>query len=120
MELETKEFKVEAVAAEPVQISEEPVSEEQISGESVSGEYFSEETVLEKSLEEWEEAEKKTERSGGVFSFMKGNNAGVGVIELILILVVLVALVLVFKEQLTGMVERAMAALEKSMERILG
>lgn len=50
---------------------------------------------------------------------LKGNNAGVGVIELILVLVVLVALVLIFKEQLTGMVERAMEALEKSMERIL-
>lgn len=46
-------------------------------------------------------------------------NAGVGVIEIILILVVLVALVLIFKEQLTSMVERAMEALEQSMEKIL-
>lgn len=46
-------------------------------------------------------------------------NAGVGVIEIILILVVLVALVLIFKEQLTSMVERAMEALEQSMEKVL-
>lgn len=47
------------------------------------------------------------------------NNAGVGVVEIILILVVLVALVVIFKDQLTGMVEKAMSALEKSMEGIL-
>lgn len=47
------------------------------------------------------------------------NNDGVGVIEIILILVVLVTLVLIFKNQLTGIVERAMAALEKSMDKIL-
>lgn len=47
------------------------------------------------------------------------NNAGVGVVEIILILVVLVALVLIFKDQLTAMVEKAMEALEKSMEGIL-
>lgn len=47
------------------------------------------------------------------------NNAGVGVVEVILILVVLIALVLIFKNQLTGMVEKAMDALEKSMDGIL-
>ncbi|MGN1083674.1 MAG: Flp1 family type IVb pilin [Lachnospiraceae bacterium] len=47
------------------------------------------------------------------------DNTGVGVVEIILILVVLIALVLIFKDQLTGMVEKAMAALEKSMEGIL-
>lgn len=47
------------------------------------------------------------------------NNSGVGVVEIILILVVLVALVVIFKEQLTGMVEKAMSALEESMEGIL-
>ncbi len=47
------------------------------------------------------------------------NNAGVGVVEVILILVVLIALVLIFKNQLTDMVEKAMDALEKSMDGIL-
>lgn len=55
----------------------------------------------------------------GVWRRLYVSNAGVGVIEILLILVVLVALVLLFKNQLTGMVERAMEALEKSMERIL-
>ena len=50
---------------------------------------------------------------------LKGNNAGVGVVEIILILVVLVALVLIFKNQLTDMVQKAMSALEKSMDGIL-
>lgn len=47
------------------------------------------------------------------------NNAGVGVVEIILILVVLVALVLIFKDQLTTIVEKAMGALEKTIDGIL-
>lgn len=47
------------------------------------------------------------------------DNRGVGVVEIILILVVLIALVLVFKEQLSGMVTKAMDALEKSVEKVL-
>jgi len=47
------------------------------------------------------------------------DNRGVGVVEVILILVVLIALVLIFKEQLGAMVTKAMDALEKSMNEIL-
>ena len=47
------------------------------------------------------------------------DNRGVGVVEIILILVVLIALVVIFKDQLTSMVENAMDALEKSMGDIL-
>lgn len=47
------------------------------------------------------------------------DNAGVGVVEIILILVVLVALVLIFKDQLTVIVEKAMASLEKTIDGIL-
>lgn len=47
------------------------------------------------------------------------DNRGVGVVEIILILVVLVALVVIFKDQLTSMVTKAMAALEKSMNEVL-
>ncbi|MCH5273274.1 MAG: holin, BlyA family protein [Lachnospiraceae bacterium] len=47
------------------------------------------------------------------------NNTGVGVVEIILILVVLIALVLIFKDQLTAIVEKAMSALEKSVDGIL-
>ena len=47
------------------------------------------------------------------------DNRGVGVVEVILILVVLIALVLIFKEQLGAMVTKAMDALEKSMDEVL-
>jgi len=47
------------------------------------------------------------------------DNRGVGVVEVILILVVLIALVLIFKEQLGAMVTKAMDALENSMNEIL-
>lgn len=50
---------------------------------------------------------------------LKDDNRGVGVVEIILILVVLIALVLVFKEQLGAMVSKAMGALEKSVEKVL-
>lgn len=51
-------------------------------------------------------------------SFLR-DNRGVGVVEIILILVVLIALVVIFKDQLTAMVEKAMGELEKSMGEIL-
>ena len=63
--------------------------------------------------EEQEVSEEKKE--GSVFR----DNRGVGVVEIILILVVLIALVLVFKEQLSSMVSKAMGALEKSVEKVL-
>lgn len=47
------------------------------------------------------------------------DNRGVGVVEIILILVVLIALVVIFKDQLTSMVTRAMEALEESMNEVL-
>ena len=47
------------------------------------------------------------------------DNRGVCVVEVILILVVLIALVLIFKEQLGSMVTKAMEALEKSMNEVL-
>ncbi len=47
------------------------------------------------------------------------DNRGVGVVEVILILVVLIALVLIFKEQLGSMVTKAMEALEKSMNEVI-
>lgn len=47
------------------------------------------------------------------------DNRGVGVIEIILILVVLIALVVIFKDQLTSMVTKAMESLEASMQKVL-
>ena len=47
------------------------------------------------------------------------DNRGVGVVEVILILVVLIALFLIFKEQIGNMVTKAMDALEKSINEVL-
>ncbi len=69
-----------------------------------------EEAVLEKELSVGGEQES--------LGFWK-DNRGVGVVEVILILVVLIALVLIFKEQLSSMVTKAMEALEKSMNEVL-
>ena len=54
-----------------------------------------------------------------VIKDIRTDNRGVGVVEVILILVVLIALVLIFKEQLGNMVTKAMEALEKSMNEVL-
>lgn len=50
---------------------------------------------------------------------MLQDNRGVGVVEVILILVVLIALVLIFKNQLGAMVAKAMQALERSINEVL-
>jgi len=68
-----------------------------------------------KELREGEMTESEPEQKNG----MLYDNRGVGVVEVILILVVLIALVLIFKEQLGNMVTKAMEALEKSMNEVL-
>ena len=47
------------------------------------------------------------------------DNRGVGVVELILILVVLIALVLIFKTQLTGLVNTIFKAISKNANKVL-
>lgn len=89
---------MEAIEEQKMQFADEAVSEEDRQEETKGG------------TEDVPQTEKK--------GFLH-NNAGVGVVEIILILVVLVALVVIFKDQLTGMVEKAMSALEKSMDGIL-
>lgn len=51
--------------------------------------------------------------------FLKEEDA-VGVVEIILILVVLVALVLIFKNQITAMVTKAFTAATKGAGNIIG
>lgn len=51
--------------------------------------------------------------------FWKEEDA-VGVVEIILILVILIALVLMFKEKITGVVESAFQSFEKDSGSILG
>lgn len=50
-------------------------------------------------------------------SFWKDEN-GIGVVEIILILVVLIALVLIFKEQLTKLVNTIFGQVTKSSESV--
>lgn len=64
-------------------------------------------------------AEKSDETGKETVSDLFHDNRGVGVVEIILILVVLIALVVIFKEQLTAMVTKALDALEKSMEEVM-
>lgn len=45
---------------------------------------------------------------------------GIGVVEIILILVVLIALVLLFKDKITGVVEKAFETFDKDSGSILG
>lgn len=63
-------------------------------------------------------AENHSERSAG-----KGilrNNAGIGVVEIILILVILIALVLIFREKITAIVDGALQAIETDSGTIIG
>ena len=76
---------------------------------AVEGEKMAEETV------EMTEGVETGEEIPGVLR----DNRGVGVVEIILILVVLIALVVIFKEQLTEMVTKALDALEKSLDEVL-
>lgn len=73
---------------------------------------------VKKALEENVEEAGKTGQEQKPESLLQ-DNRGVGVVEIILILVVLVALVVIFKDQLTSMVTKAMDALEKSMNEVL-
>lgn len=77
---------------------------------------------MEQKLKE-KELRERTDGKDGMYEEEKTrfltDNRGVGVVEVILILVVLIALVLIFKEQLGAMVTKAMEALEKSMNEVL-
>ena len=46
------------------------------------------------------------------------NNAGINTVEVVLILVVLIALVLVFKEQILGVVDTIFTQIGKSIKKV--
>ncbi len=50
----------------------------------------------------------------------KNNNAGITSIEIVLILVVLVALVLIFKDQITAIIDKAFKAITTNTDKITG
>ena len=47
------------------------------------------------------------------------DNSGVGIVEVILILVVLIAIVLIFKNQITGIINDAFNAINNASGRII-
>lgn len=50
--------------------------------------------------------------------FMKEED-GVGIVEIILILVILIGLVVIFKEQITGIVNSAMNSIKQGSDKIM-
>jgi len=77
--------------------------------------------MTEEIKEEWgEEAEQETEAAKAYIrpNFWK-DNRGVGVIEIVLILVILIGLVLVFKEQITAIVNNAFTAISGDAGKII-
>lgn len=48
------------------------------------------------------------------------NNAGIGVVEIILILVILIAIVLIFREKITAIVNSALQTIETDSGTIIG
>ncbi len=55
----------------------------------------------------------------GVITEFWKDEEGIGVVEIILILVVLIALVLLFKEKITAVVNKAFSAFEKDSGSII-
>ena len=62
--------------------------------------------------------EPEAEEQGKVRGFWK-DDRGVGVIEIVLILVILIGLVLVFKEQITAIVNNAFASISGDAGQII-
>lgn len=53
------------------------------------------------------------------FGNLKNNNRGSAVIEIILVLVVLIALVVIFRTQITAIVDKAFAAITGNADKII-
>lgn len=66
-------------------------------------------------IEEIRETDKESLNKTGLV----GDNRGVGVIEIILILVVLVALVVIFRDQITAVVESALSAVTEDTNSLI-
>lgn len=78
-------------------------------------EFLTEELVTEETEETMEETMEERKPLQGFWK----DNRGVGVIEIVLILVVLIALVLVFKEQITAIVNNAFSAISGDAGKII-
>lgn len=54
----------------------------------------------------------------GLRTFLEQKNEGMGTVEIILIIVVLIGLVIIFKEQITGLVEDIFEKITKQSSRV--
>lgn len=54
-----------------------------------------------------------------VQNYLKRKVSGIGVVEIILILVILIGLVLIFKDEITGIIESAFEAITGDAENII-
>lgn len=63
--------------------------------------------------------EYKTEKNTNIKGFWK-DNRGVGVIEVVLILVILIGLVLIFKDQISSVVTNALSNISGDAGKIIG
>ena len=54
----------------------------------------------------------------GLRTFFEQKNEGMGTVEIILIIVVLIGLVIIFKEQITGLVEDIFEKITKQSSRV--
>lgn len=73
---------------------------------------------MEKDFVKQDLVEEKEEKQEKIKGFWK-DNRGVGVIEIVLILVILIGLVLVFKEQITAIVNNAFTAISGDAGKII-
>ena len=73
---------------------------------------------MEKDFVKQDLVEEKEEKQEKIKGFWK-DNRGVGVIEIVLILVILIGFVLVFKEQITAIVNNAFTAISGDAGKII-
>jgi len=73
---------------------------------------------MEKQIEELQEEAMENKTQTKARGFWK-DNRGVGVIEIVLILVILIGLVLVFKDQITAIVNNAFTAISNDAGKII-
>ena len=86
---------------------------------TITAEETKEKTLADELLEAVEEkAEEEEMKVYGRLNFWR-DNRGVGVIEIVLILVILIGLVLVFKEQITDIVNDAFTAISGDAGKII-
>ena len=61
----------------------------------------------------------KQEKKQNRLTELLRDDSGVGVVEIILILVVLIALVVIFKDQLTGLVQTIFGGIQSGVDNIV-